>query len=359
MAWTVFAILFWVIVGLALVVYAAYLSGRWFFVERYPDEIHFAVTHDGWRIAAYRYRPADGGGRGGEPVLLVHGPATNRLLFDLTDELSLARRLAAAGHDTWIAELRGRGLATRPRLFSRFRYDWSFDEYVDQDLPAAVTTVLRASGRERLHLVGHSLGGMAIYALLGDDAQRRRVRSVVTLGAPATFRFQGKYLFSWPLRNLRWLRHRFLLRLIAPLSGYRWLPSAQLLYEPDHISGEVLRRFMVNVSANFGRNELLQYGDWIGGDHFRSIDHRRDYREEMRKIDVPILFLAGNKDRLAPPPSVKDACELVASSRKRFLIASRGRDFEANYGHLDLVLGASAPRDIFPVIEAWLEENRQ
>lgn len=61
---------------LALLVYAGFLAARYFFVPRYPDEIHFARATDGWRIALIRYRPA--APRGLPPVLLVHGIAANR-----------------------------------------------------------------------------------------------------------------------------------------------------------------------------------------------------------------------------------------------------------------------------------------
>src|SRR5262245_12554398 len=165
MVWTIIEFAVWPIVGLALVVAAGYLAGRWFFVERVPDEVHNTHTADGWRIAVVRYRPPTGAPPGGaEPVLLVPGVASNRFNMDLSDQRSLARFLAEAGHDTWCVELRGRGLSTKPRLFTRFRWDWSFDEYVEQDLPVAIDEVLRATRAERIHLVGFSLGGAVVYA---------------------------------------------------------------------------------------------------------------------------------------------------------------------------------------------------
>jgi hypothetical protein len=39
------------------------------------------------------------------------------------------------------------------------------------------------------------------------------------------------------------------------------------------------------------------------------------------------------------------------------VIASRGREFEANYGHLDLVLGRGAPKEIFPLVVSWLSDH--
>ncbi len=352
MVWTIVEIVVWVIVCVALLVTAGYVAGRWFFVERVPDEVHNARTSDGWRIAVVRYRPNGPAGAtnpGAEPVLLVHGIAANRLNFDLSDERSLARFLADAGYDTWCVELRGRGLSTKPRLFTRFRWDWSFDEYVEQDLPVAIESVLRATRADRLHLVGFSVGGAAAYALLGDPRQADKIRTACAIGAPATYGFQRKYLYSWPLRNLRWLRHRLFMRLFAPLAL-----RPKLLMNPDNIDGATVRRMMVNVSCNFARNEALQYGDWVENDQFRSIDHRRDYRKSMERITTPMLFVAGNKDRIAPPPSVKDAHDLVASADKKFVIASRGHGFKANYGHFDLVLGKQSADEVFPIVRDWL-----
>jgi pimeloyl-ACP methyl ester carboxylesterase len=352
MVWSIVEIAVWVIVGLALLIGAGYVAGRWFFVERVPDEVHNARTADGWRIAVVRYRcnaPAGQTNAGGDPVLLIHGVAANRLNMDLSDQRSLARFLADAGHDTWCVELRGRGLSTKPRLFTRYRWDWCFDEYVEQDLPVAIDAVLRATRAEKVHLVGFSVGGAVVYAFLGDPRLAEKVRTACAIGAPATYGFQRKYLYSWPLRNLRWLRHRLVMRLFAPLAV-----RPKLLMNPDNIDRSTVRRMMVNVACNFARNEALQYGDWIENDTFRSIDHRRDYRKSMEKITTPLLFIAGNKDRIAPPPSVKDAHDAVASTDKKLVIVSRGHGFKANYGHFDLVLGKQSADEVFPLVRQWL-----
>src|SRR5262249_19216077 len=118
----------------------SFIVGRYLYVPRFPDEIHYATTTDGWRLAILRYRA-----EGRPAVLLVHGLAVSSANFDLHDR-SLARALQAAGYDVWVLELRGRGLSTRPQLFSKVRYDWSFDEYAERDLPAACDEVLRATG---------------------------------------------------------------------------------------------------------------------------------------------------------------------------------------------------------------------
>src|SRR6266542_228346 len=154
------------IVGLALLSYVSFLAARWFFVPRFPDEIQFGTTTDGWRIAVLRYRPGKPSQRA--PVLLVHGIAANRYNLDLTEELSLARHLCQRGWDVWLVELRGRGLSLRPRLFSGVRYDWSFDDYAERDLPCAAGVITRVTGARQLHLIGFSTGALACYAFLSD-----------------------------------------------------------------------------------------------------------------------------------------------------------------------------------------------
>jgi pimeloyl-ACP methyl ester carboxylesterase len=353
--WTLVGLLTGLIVGLAVLVYAGFLAARYFYIARNPNEIHFARTDDGCEVALHRYRPEPAGPAA--PVLLVPGLGANRLNYDLTDDTSLARYLAAAGYDAWVVELRGRGLSTRPRLFSGLHYDWSFDEYAERDLPAALATVARVTGARRAHLLGFSSGALACYAAMTGPKPPLEVASLVALGGPSTFKRAGSHVSGRVLRNIRWLRHRFLMRVLAPVSGY-WHPyPIQLIHNPENMDGQTQRRAMVNLIANFSRNELLQYGDWLEHDVFRSIDHRRDYRAELPRITAPSLFLAGPRDVLAPPDAVKDAFEAVSSTDKRFLILSRAQGFSVNYGHFDMLLGTHARKDVFPVIRAWLDRQ--
>jgi pimeloyl-ACP methyl ester carboxylesterase len=341
------------IVGLALLSYVSFLASRWFFVPRFHDEIHFATTVDGWRIAVLRYRPTQASGK--LPVLLVHGLAANRYNLDLTDDLSLARHLSARGFDVWIVELRGRGFSLRPKLFSGLKYDWSFDDYAERDLPCAAGVVAQVTGAPSLHLVGFSTGALACYAWLADPHRTLAVASLVSIGGAASFKRLGRVLSARLIRSIRFLRHRWLLRVLAPLSG-RWHPSPlQVIHNPENTDGPIQRRAMVNMIANFSRNELLQYTDWIQSDVFRSIDRRRDYRAELPRVTVPTLLLAGPRDVLSPPDAVKETHDAIGAVDKQFVICSRAQGLGVNYGHFDLAIGRGAPVDVYPRVAAWLE----
>ncbi len=350
MTW--FAVAVGGIVFLAIASYVSFLAARYFFVPRFPDEIQFGTTSDGWRIAVLRYRPEKP--VGAAPVLLVHGIAANRYNLDFNDDLSLARHLCGRGFDVWLVELRGRGFSLRPRLFSGLRYDWSFDDYAERDLPCAADVVTRATGARALHLVGFSTGALACYAWLSDPHRSVEVASLVSIGGAASFRRLGKSLSGRIVRSVRFLRHRWLLRVLAPISGY-WHPSPlQLIHNPENMDGAIQRRAMVNLISNFSRNELLQYSDWILHDTFRAIDQRRDYRAELGRITVPALFLAGPRDVLSPPDAVKETHDAVGSRDKQFVLFSRAQGKRVNYGHFDLVIGREAPAEVYPVVSDWL-----
>jgi len=57
----------------------------------------------------------------------------------------------------WIIELRGHG---RSRQHSAVLYDWTCEDYIDKDLPAAIDYIRRHHGCDQLHFIGHSMGGM-------------------------------------------------------------------------------------------------------------------------------------------------------------------------------------------------------
>jgi pimeloyl-ACP methyl ester carboxylesterase len=353
MAWL--PIIVGAIVGLAALSYVSFLAARWFFVPRFPDEIHFGTTDDGWRIAVIRYRP--NGPPKQLPVLLVHGLASNRYNLDFMDDLSLARDLAGRGFDVWLVELRGRGYSLRPRLFSNIKYNWCFDDYAERDLPCAADVVARVTGAPQLHLVGFSTGALACYAWVASPHRRVEVASLVSIGGAASFKRLGRTLSGRLIRSVRFLRHRWILRVLAPISGH-WHPSPlQIIYNPENADGPTQRRAMVNMIANFSRNELLQYSDWILNDVFRSIDQRRDYRGELNRVTVPTLLLAGPRDVLSPPDAVKETHDALGASDKQFTICSRAQGCTVNYGHFDLVIGQKAPVEVYPLVAGWLSAH--
>jgi pimeloyl-ACP methyl ester carboxylesterase len=333
------------VVGALAVLHYAFWSWK-LGVPTREDEVLEARTGDGWTLHLGRRRPRGTARR--PPVLLVHGIAMNRQAFDFgVERWSVAAFLARAGFDCFTLDLRGHGRSRRGPTRR-----WTLDTYLAEDLPTALEAIRAATGEARVLYVGHSQGailGMALCALRPD-----RVAALVALGGPAF------YLDPLPrlrrlvrLRRLGLGRHlRVLARMVAPFSGF-WHPAeVELAINTRNVERNVYRRLLVNALENLQPGVLDQFAAFIGEDSFRSWDGKVDYRAMFPRCPQPALFLAAEKDGLAPP-RVVDAAFRAWGGPKRYLC------FERDWGHTDVLLGKKAPEIVFPVIRDFLVERSE
>jgi len=71
---------------------------------------------------------------------------------------------------------------------------------------------------------------------------------------------------------------------------------------------------------------------------------------DLKRFTAPILFVAGDKDKLAPPSAVKYAYENVSSKDKEYI------ELEG-YGHCDMIIGKNAKEEVYEPIYEWLSEH--
>ena len=121
----------------------------------------------------------------GTPILLVHGMVDNRSIFTLL-RLGLRRRGFGQIDDDELLDPHRR----RPRRRRAAR-------------PRRSRRIVAETGYERIHVVGHSMGGLIaryyVTRLGGDE----RVHTLVTLGTP----HHGTYLaYAWNSRLMQQLR---------------------------------------------------------------------------------------------------------------------------------------------------------
>lgn len=349
-----FSIVFWLLLSVGLLALAAFVLGRFFTVERTPDAIVFCETGDGWRVALQHHAPR-APIPGAPPVLLVPGFASGSAVFAFDPDAALAPYLARYGHDLWLLDGRGSAPADAPRLFGRRRASWSFDDRVEFDLPAALETVCRETGAREVQVVGLGAGALALAAAAAGPAARR-VRSLALLGATAFFRRQAASLPLWPLRLLRLLPLAGLTRLLAPLLGRVYPGPLALLCNRDNVDPASFRRALVNAARAPAPRELAQLASFLREDRFQAEGGTRDYRALLAEVQAPTLLLHGPRDPFAPADAIEaTANALTAVSDKVTVLASRMGGMSANYGHLDLLLGQNAQRDVFPHLLKWLD----
>lgn len=130
------------------------------------ERVGFAHTADGHRLAVTEIQVEGAPPETSRPVLLVHGFGQNRLAFSRGP---LPEALAARGARVFLGELRGHGLSREVDPEASSSATWGLEALLRHDLPALVGHVLTRTKADRLHYMGHSMGGILGYAALADD----------------------------------------------------------------------------------------------------------------------------------------------------------------------------------------------
>jgi pimeloyl-ACP methyl ester carboxylesterase len=343
------------------------LIDAWFGRDReVQPRAYTARTRDGWRLALYRYCPERGGH--GTPVLLCHGMSSNRWDMDGPGRVSLARYLYRHGYDAWVVELRGAGRSTRPTWWNGKTYEWSFEDYVQHDAPAALRIVLRETGAAHVHWIGHSMGGMIAYALLMSPIHAK-IASAVTLGSPTMSQVGHPVLdFGLPYRSLlRYTPNRLPLGLAARL-GAPFAPLlarlldrsiAELGFHPGNADPELLRTLMLTAIDDLPSSLLREFARWYDTRAMSDRYQMFDFTEHLERVTTPLLVIAGSHDELTPVRDLEAVYQRVASPDKGFRVVGRAHGFAHDYSHADLVLGRYAPDDVYPVVRDWLDAHRR
>ncbi len=330
----------------------AWVLGSAYRINGREDEIHFAKTSDGYRIALYRYRPQTKI-QNRQPVILCHGLAGNHHIMDFSERNSLAMYLADLGYDCWAVDLRGRGLS-RPTRGRHMRFDFRFDDYLNYDLPALIKYVKQQTDSEQVHWVGHSMGGMLIYAYMATKGQSE-ISSVCALASPVYF--NNTRLPKWLTR----LVHGYLN--VVPVSYIRQaarllIPMAWLLpAERMGYNSTTWPRYLANVIPNVSNSVLEQFLDWVLNRSFCSRDHSTDYFSLLSKITRPLMVVVGHADWTASPSMCRAALDKTASPDQALHVLGKQLGQDQEYGHETLLLGQNAREEVYPLVAFWLDEH--
>jgi pimeloyl-ACP methyl ester carboxylesterase len=337
---------------LCVFIYAGILS-KIYTLHDMPDQIHFITTADNVRIALFRYTPK-GGTRHPGPILFCHGLGANMHNFDVTESYSLARYMADSGHDTWILNLRG---ADVKGVIEYHDWDFNFDDFVKKDIPSAVSYVLNETHAQKLSWIGHSMGGMLLYAYLlsGGDTF---VVAGVTLGSPVSFvssekNLSGLLKLRALLKLMKKVHANLFARFLTPLTGIINTAFIKSQMNVQNVDPRIIRIAQYNAVTPVSAKLLSQFADWAGK-HGIALADGFKITENLNRIVTPLLVISGKGDRLSPVDDTVYAYNQVRSARKTYIELSVENGFSADYGHIDMVFGKHAPAEVYPLIKEWL-----
>lgn len=264
-------------------------------------------------------------GARGVPVVLVHGSFSNRRFWYSPKGIGLGPFLARAGFDVWIVEMRGHGLSPRNQAYRHNRVA----DYVRYDLPAVAAFVREQTGQAP-HWVGHSLGGITLAAALGGHYLGEADAASVAL-----FGSQISRIY-WPLKvpPVEW-GGRLLLKRFGVISGARLKRGPE--DEPIGLALESLRWH--GLFGRFGDGER----DWWAG---------------LAKVRTPVLAVSAVGDRQDPAWACRKLLKQFGSPLRSFLCLGKQHGFSGDFGHVEMLVSKQAPREVWPLVEHWLQERQ-
>jgi polyhydroxyalkanoate synthase len=322
--------------------------------ERATFVKELVVTSGKVPLAMVRKRLAESSGGTLAPVLLVHGFGQNRYAWHLPAR-SFANHLARVGFDVWNLDLRGHG---RSRNFGA-RPVRHVDDYISEDLPAAVEEVLLHTNKRAPFVIGHSLGGLVAYASAPKLAGA--VKGVVSIGSPyhitrGSIPLQAISIFFEAMRRAR-VPHVPLplplypigkvMRTFRLITDSPFYPIPLRGWHAGALEPHVLDQHLRLAFDRAGLAEIRNMFEWAADKRFGGMS--RDYVERFETMNLPLLVVSGANDDLAPPASVRPAYERSRSKDKTYKTAP--------HGHIDLLVGRDAPLSTWPMVASWLEKR--
>jgi lysosomal acid lipase/cholesteryl ester hydrolase len=247
-------------------------------------------------------------------------------------------------------------------LRERGEGSWTVDDLVHYDVPAILDYVQSETGHDRVNWVGHSLGGMLIFAYLEVAPHPERIANLV--GMASTI-IQAEIPQSDMLTANRGLRVLSLFaspgRLGRPLAFFRLPGMGQIdrfYYTTENVDRETISRFYGYTLEDTGSGALKQLDPYLEFGHMLSADRTIDYSARLGEIRTPTLLVAGDGDIMSDVPSTELTFAGIGSPDKTIMRFGKSQGHVADYGHCDLVWSRHAPREIFPPIIDWLDQRQ-
>ena len=285
------------------------------------------VSADGARIYAESFGPPDG-----IPVVMAHGWTEN-----LSYWIYVIRELSSQGFRVVAYDLRGHGHSGGAGDYSIARFG--------EDLEAVLTEVV-ADG-QRAMVVGHSLGAMSIAAWAKDHEVERRVGAAALLNTGVGDLMAEQLLLPLP---------RFAEALNGVIAQHGFIGSrAPLPRFSSPLSHAMLRWVAFGPTASpaqiaFYERMLIAMPPQARADVGLAISEI-ELHEDLPRLTVPTIVMAGENDRLTPPSHARRIAEMLPALERLIILPDTGhmgpleRPREVNEALLSL---ASKLRDSAP-----------
>ncbi|EEF36074.1 uncharacterized protein LOC8275086 isoform X1 [Ricinus communis] len=250
------------------------------------------------------------------------------------------------------------------------KYDWDFDNYLEEDVPAAMEYI-RAKSKPKdgkLLAIGHSMGGILLYAMLsrcGCEGRDSGLAAVVTLASSVDYTSSNSRLkLLLPLAdpaqalNVPVVPLGALLSAAYPLSSrppyvLSWLNY--MISAEDMMHPELLEKLVLNNFCTIPAKLILQLTTAFRDGGLCDRSGKYFYKDHLHKSNVPVLALAGDEDLICPPEAVEETVRLIPEHLVTYKVF--GEPGGPHYAHYDLVGGRLAVEQVYPCIIQFLSHH--
>ncbi|KAG5240421.1 hypothetical protein OIU76_013806 [Salix suchowensis] len=247
------------------------------------------------------------------------------------------------------------------------KYDWDFDNYLEEDVPAAMEYI-RAQTKPKdgkLLAIGHSMGGILLYAMqsrCGWDGRDSGLAAIVTLASsldytPSNSRLKLLLPLADPAQvlNVPVVPLGAMLSAAYPLSTrppyvLSWLND--LISAQDMMHPELLEKLVLNNFCTIPAKLLIQLTTAFRDRGLCDRSGKFFYKDHLHKSSVPVLAIAGDQDLICPPEAVEETVRLIPEHLATYKVF--GEPGGPHYAHYDLVGGRKAVEQVYPCIIEFL-----
>lgn len=290
------------------------------------------------------------------PILMVYALINKPYILDLYPGNSLIEYLTNQGHDVYLLDWGTAGYEDR---------HLKLDDYISDYIPRAAKKVLKTSNAKELTMLGYCMGGTmtAIFtALYGKDLP---IRNLILLTTPIDFSNAGLYS-NWldkryfqldklvdTLGNIPFEMIDYGNKLLNPIATtigpyvsladrvdnenfvLNWKLMQKWLSDGVPFPGEAYRQW---IREFYQDNKLINDQLEIRGQHVQLSD-----------IKANLLNVLATRDNIALPHQIAPLNEKVSSEDKTLHIVETG--------HVSVVTGRKAVKEIYPYIANWITEH--
>ncbi|CAN6445978.1 unnamed protein product [Victoria cruziana] len=250
------------------------------------------------------------------------------------------------------------------------KYDWDFDDYLKEDVPAAMRYILAETKPKdgKLLAIGHSMGGILLYSMLsrhGFDGSEAALAAVVTLASSLDYTSSNSSLkLLLPLAdpaealNVPVVPLGALLAAAYPLCTrppyvLSWLNPQ--ISAGDMMHPELFKKLVLNNFCTIPAKVILQLTTAFRSGGLRDRSGKFFYKNHLYKCDVPVLALAGDEDLICPPVAVYETVKFIPPHMVTYKVFG-GKDGN-HYAHYDLVGGRLAKSEVYPCVIEFLARH--